>query len=177
MSHLITAEYFQEQMATLGLKASFAPSAYNLDTLIVEASDWVEGYCDRKFELQTVTEARYGPVRHGSKFVADNFPVVSVSSAYADDEPIDTSNFRVNNAAGVIEWRTGTFSPDVFYTITYSTGFASVPSNVQRATALKIAMLLQPQYQGPQEREIFMATNIEVMVVDALEKYRRERLG
>jgi hypothetical protein len=57
------------------------------------------------------------------------------------------------------------------------TGFAEIPTNVQRATALKIAVLLQPQYQGPQEREIFMVTNLEALIVDLLEPYRRERLG
>jgi hypothetical protein len=180
MAYLITAEYFQEQMATLGLKASFAPSAYNLDTLIQEASDWVEDYCDRKFELQSVTEERYGPSRADARFLADNFPVTAVTSAYWEDGSfsgtIDVSEFRVNSA-GVIEWKNGYFYPGVFYKITYTTGFDPIPSNVRRATALKIAVLLQPQYQGPQEREIFMSTNLDQLIVDLLERYRRERLG
>lgn len=180
MAYLITAEYFQEQMATLGLKASFAPSAYNLDTLIQEASDWVQDYCDRKFELQEVTEERYGPNRASSKFLADNYPVNSVTSAYWEDGSfsgtIDVSQLRYNKS-GIIEWKNGYFYPGVFYKITYSTGFASIPTNVRRATALKIATLLQPQYQGPQEREIFMSTNIEALIVDLLETFRRERLG
>jgi len=190
MAYLITAEYFQEQMATLGLKAAFAPSAYNLDTLIHEASDWVEGYCDRKFELQEVTEERYGPNRIDKRFLADNYPVISVVSAYWEDDggftgSIDPSAFRVR-LGGIIEWKNNlwyggqygnAFYPDVFYKITYTTGFADIPTNVQRATALKIATLLQPQYQGPQEREIFMSTNIEALIVDLLETFRRERLG
>jgi hypothetical protein len=190
MAYLITAEYFQEQMATLGLKATFAPSAYNLTTLITEASDWVEGYTDRKFELQTVTEEKYGPVRSDRRFLADNYPVVSVTSAYWEDEAgstgvYDVSQFRVRTG-GIIEWKTlgnltgeyaGMFHRDVYYSLTYQTGYATVPSNVQRATALKIATLLQPQYQGPQEREIFMTTNLDAMIVDLLEPFRRERFG
>lgn len=184
MAYLITPEYFQEQMATLGLKASFAPSAYVLDTLIHEASDWVEGYTDRKFELQTVTEVRYGPPRADKRFLADNYPVVSVVSAYWEDESgftgaIDVSTLRTR-IGGIIEFKGGVsdeFLPNVMYTITYQTGYATVPTTVRRATALKVATLLQPQYQGPQEREIFMTTNLEAMIVDLLEQFRRERFG
>lgn len=190
MAYLITAEYFQSQMATLGLKQSFSPSAYVLDTLITEASDWVENYCDRKFGLQTVTENKYGPVRADRRFVADNYPVVSVTSAYWDNGAgqsgtINVSDLRVR-LGGIIEWKsylpTGTlysgyWYPDVYYTITYQTGYTDVPSNVQRAVALKIAQLVQPQYQGPQEREVFMVTNLEQLIIDLLEPYRRERLG
>jgi len=190
MSQLITAEYFQEQMATLGLKNTFSPSAYQLDTLITEASDWVEGYCDRKFALQEVTEERYGPTRADRRFVADNYPVVSVTSAYWDDGlgqsgSFDTSLFRTR-LGGIIEWKStlpsgplysGLWYPELFYTITYQTGYDVIPSNVQRATALKVAWLVQPQYQGPQEREVFMVTNLDQMMIDLLEPHRRERLG
>lgn len=190
MAYLITAEYFQDQMATLGLNAKFAPSAYQLDTLITEASDWVEGYTDRKFGLQTVTEERYGPPRPDRRFLADNYPVVSVTSAYWEDGTgssgaFDVSQFRVRTG-GIIEWKTilsvgsmysGAFYPELFYRITYETGYETVPTNVQRAVALKIAMLVQPQFQGPQEREVFMVTNLEAMIVDLLEPFRRERMG
>lgn len=190
MAQLITAEYFQEQMATLGLKSTFSPSAYVMDTLITEASDWVEAYCDRKFELQSVTETKYGPVRPDRRYVADYYPVVSVTSVYWDNEAgqngsYDVASFR-SRLGGIIEWKSalpsgamyaGYWYPDVFYTVTYVTGFDTIPSNVQRATALKIAVLLQPQYQGPQEREVFMVTNLEALIIDLLEPFRRERLG
>ena len=184
MSALITNEYFQEQMATLGLKATFAPSAYAMETLIAEASEWVEDYCDRKFELQTVTEIIRGPVRKNSRLVLGEWPVESIASAYWEDEgsftgALDVSDLRILGG-GVIEfknpWR-DEFDPHKVYTVTYQTGYAIIPRMVQRATALKIAMLVQPQYQGPQEREVFMVTNLEQMIVDALEPHRRERLG
>lgn len=190
MASLITADYFNTQMETLGIKQKFAPSAYVLSSLITEASDWVENYCDRKFELQEVTEERWGPVRADRRFLADNYPVNSVTSAYWLDENGQTGSFDVSNLrtrlGGIIEWKSplpngamysGYFYPDLFYTITYSTGYATIPSPVQRATALKVAMLMQPMYQGVQEREVYMVTNLEEMIVDLLENYRRERLG
>lgn len=191
MAYLITADYFTQQMATLGLKSTFAPSSpYVLPTLITEASDWVEGYTDRKFEVQTVTDEKYGPVRPDRRFVAEQYPVLSVTSAYWEDPSansgtLDVSAFRVR-MGGIIEWKStfplggryvGAFYPDLFYTITYQTGYETIPSNVQRATALKVAALMQPQYQGPQEREVFMVSNLEAMIVDLLEPFRRERFG
>lgn len=184
MPALITTQYFTEQMATLGLKSSFAPSAYSMETLIAEASEWVEDYCDRKFELQTVTELIRGPVRVQNKMVLGQWPVASVASAYWVDSSnatgaLDVSNIRVL-PGGVIEFKNPyliKFYPECLYTVTYQTGYSTIPRMVQRATALKIALLVQPQYQGPQEREIFMVTNLEQMIVDALEPFRRERLG
>lgn len=190
MAYLITAEYFQQQQATLGLKSAFAPSAYQMETLITEASDWVEGYCDRKFELQEVTEELNGPVRASHRLLLDNYPVVSLVSAYWESREgqsgsIDVSKFRIRSG-GIIEWTTdflnnvpyaGLWHPSYFYRITYTTGYATVPSNVQRAVALKIAMLVQPQYQGPQDRQVFMVSNLETMIIDLLEPFRRERLG
>lgn len=190
MANLITAQYFNDQMATLGLKATFAVAGAYLDTLITEASDWVEGYCDRKFELQEVTEEIYGPKKGGRRLVADNYPVVSVTSAYWQDDlgytgSLDVSRMRVL-LGGIIEWKTpfaygslysGEWYPNVFYTITYQTGYATIPTNVQRATALKVANLMQPQYQGVQTQDVMMVSNIEALIVDLLEPFRRERLG
>ncbi len=191
MSTLITAQYFNEQMATLGLKSRFsmADSAY-FDTLITEASDWVQGYCDRKFELQSITEEIYGPRKGGRRLLLDNFPVVSITSAYWEDNlgqtgSLDVSRMRIL-LGGIVEWKTqfaygalysGEWYPSVFYTVTYQTGYSTIPSNVQRATALKLANLLQPQYQGVQEREVFMVSNLEALIIDLLEPFRRERLG
>jgi hypothetical protein len=184
MASLITPAYFNAQMNTLGLKSSFTPTLENLDTLITEASDWVENYCDRKFELQDTVEVVRGPIRSNRRLVLPDFPVNSVASiAWVDDNNTsgteDATAVRILQG-GVLEFKnstTGAFLYERLYTVTYNTGFSTIPSNVQRATALKIADLLQPQYQGPQEREIFMVSNIEGMIVDLLEPYRRERLG
>jgi hypothetical protein len=182
MAYLITAEYIQEQMATLGLKQSFAPSAYALETLITEASDWVENYCDRKFASASAYTESFGS--GGNRLILDDFPVTVVNSiAWVNDlgtsGTVDPSLVRIR-AGGIIEFKNpinGPWYRDKFYTVGYVTGYDPVPSNVQRATALKVANLVQPQYQGPQDREIFMISNIDQMIVDLLEPYRRERIG
>lgn len=185
MSQLITQAYFQEQMATLGIKSSFAPSSDQLDTLITEASDWVENYCDRVFALTTIIETRRGPQKRWSnRLILDQWPVQSITSVTWESELSLTGGYAANLfrvlPGGVVEFKNSMHGPwyyDYYYTVTYVAGYTEIPSNVQRATALKIANLIQPQYQGPQDREVFMVTNLESMIVDLLEPYRRERLG
>ncbi len=184
MSALITADYFNEQMATLGLKSSFAPSAEQLDTLIVEASDWVEGYTDRKFALESASAYVTGPVRAGHRLLLDDYPVNYVEQLgwLGPDNvlnAIDLDSVRVRTG-GIIEFinpYTNEFIDSRVYYVAYQRGFATIPSNVQRAVALKIANLIQPQFQGPQERQVFMVSNIDAMIVDLLEPFRRERMA
>lgn len=183
MSALITADYFNEQMATFGLKSSFAPSAYQLETLIAEASEWVENYCDRKFELQDATATLRGPVRYNEKLLLDDFPVTAVTSISWDDGSFtgthDPADVRILSG-GVLEVKNPlrwVFMRERVYTVEYETGYPTIPGNVQRAVGLKIANLIQPQYQGPQDREVFMVSNLDQMIVDLLEPYRRERMA
>lgn len=182
MAHLITAEYIQEQMATLGLKSSFSPSAYALETLITEASDWVENYCDRKFAMSSAYTEEFGSGTN--RLILDDFPVVSVQAitwadAYSQTGSIDTNLVRIRSG-GILEFINAINGPwyrERLYTVQYTTGYNPIPSNVQRAVGLKIANLIQPQYQGPQDKEIFMVSNLDSMIVDLLEPYRRERIG
>jgi len=186
MSTLITQAYFNQQMATFGLKASFAPSSEALDTLIAEASDWVENYCDRLFEEQSVIEDIRPPYAPFGlrKLIVNHFPVTAITTVTWVDDTGQTGSEDVtllrSLTGGMLEWKntaTGPWRNDRTYTITYDAGYTTIPTNVQRATALKIANLVQPQYQGPQEREVFMVTNLEAMIVDLLEPFRRERIG
>jgi len=182
MAYLVTAEYMQEQMATLGLKSAFAPSAYALETLIVEASDWVENYTDRRFASASAYMSDFGS--GSDRLILDEFPTTVVHSiSWVDTSgqtgTVDPSYVRTRSG-GIIEFKNPIHGPwyrDRYYTVNYQTGYDPIPSNVQRATALKIAMLVQPQYQGPQDRQIFMVSNLEAMIVDLLEPYRRERIG
>jgi hypothetical protein len=185
MSSFITTDYFNAQMATLGLKSTFTVAAETLATLIVEASDWVEGYCDRKFEIADHVETFHLPWRKKyPEIILNHFPVTSVASLAWEDETGRTGSYGTDlfwiDESGTMTWK----NPDYYgffgslrYTVDYEAGYATIPPSVQRATALKVANLMQPQYQGIQDREIFMVSNLEAMIVDLLEPFRRERLG
>jgi hypothetical protein len=182
---LITSDYFNTQMATLGLKAKFTPEAEALDVLIQEASDWVEGYCDRVFASTEYVEAIHYPWRSRTPTaVLENWPVTEVTDISWEDQNGMTGDYDPDTVwidpAGTLTWKNPTFNSwfgTLRYTITYKAGYETIPSNVQRATALKVANLMQPQYQGVQEREVFMVSNLEAMIVDLLEPFRRERFG
>lgn len=185
MASLITQDYFNQQMVTLGLRADFVVDSDALAVMIVEASDWVEGYCDRKFELQSYTEIVHYPFRSKTPVaLLENWPVASVtaiawSNGVGGSGTYDPSLLWVS-ADGSLLWKNHQYHSwygDIRYTVTYTAGYATVPSNVQRAVALKVANLMQPQYQGVQDREVFMVTNLEAMIIDLLEQYRRERVG
>lgn len=172
-------------MATLGLKERFTPSAEALDVLIEEASDWVEGYCDRVFAAtEHIQIFRPTNSNRSGGLILEHWPVISIDSIDWENSAGGTGSYSTDlvwtDSSGVIEWKsphTYSWWGSLNWTIAYTAGYDPIPSNVRRAVALKIANLMQPQYQGPQEREIFMVTNLEAMIIDLLEPFRRDRLG
>lgn len=180
---IITPDFFNTHMEQLGLKASFSPKAEQLDELIIEASEWVENYLRRKVEQGPVVEVLRG--RGYNRLMLDHWPVTAVASiAYEDDSgasgTVDPADVRVHQN-GILEFKTLSSGPwyrSRTYTVTYTAGLNPVPSNIKKATALKVVDLFSPQYQGPREaRAVEMVTKAEEMIVDLLEPYRRDRLG
>lgn len=180
---LITADYFNQQMKTLGLKSTFTPEAEVLDTLIAEASAWIEDFCGRKFEAQSVTEVLRG--RGYNRLVLDNYPINSITSIdWVDDSgatgTVATSDVRILDG-GILEFKNpldGPWYATRTYTVAYNTGFSTIPGPIKRATALKVVDLMQPMYSGAREaRQVELISDIEGKVLDLVERYRRERLG
>lgn len=180
---LITADYFNSHMKQLGLKSTFSPDADQLVELIDEASEWVENYCRRKLESGEVVEVLRG--KGYNRLLLDYWPISAVSSiAYEDDSgasgTVDPANVRILGS-GILEFKNPLYGPwyqSRTYTVTYTAGLNPVPTNVKKATALKVVDLFSPQYQGPREaRSVELVTKLEEMIVDLLEPYRRDRLG
>jgi len=182
MPNLIDVDYFNDNMTQLGLKAAFTPLPDALTVLIGDASDWVQNYCDRAFVAGPVVEVLRGRGYH--RLILDQFPVNSLTTiTYESDAgatgSVDITKVRVLTG-GIAEFKNpvnGPWRSDYTYTVTYNAGYATVPSAVKRATALKVADLMSPQYRGPQDREVNMVSDIEEKIIDLLEHYRRERLG
>jgi hypothetical protein len=180
---LITSDFFNTHMEQLGLKSTFSPKAEQLDELIVEASEWVENYLRRKIEQGEVVEVIRG--RGFNRLLLDQWPISAVSSiAYEDDSgasgTVDPADVRIL-PSGILEFKSpldGPWYRSRTYTVTYTAGVNPVPSNIKRATALKVVDLFTPQYQGPREqRSVELVSRLEEMIVDLLEPYRRDRLG
>ena len=183
MPDLIDVAYFEMNMTTLGLKASFTPPPDALGVLISDASDWVQNYCQRQLLAGPVTDVIRLRNPH-NRLILDQFPVNSLTSVTFDSDSggqvvHDLTQIRTL-PGGIIEWKNpinGPFRSDGMYTVVYNAGYAVVPSAVKRATGLKVADLMSPLYRGATEREVNVVSDIEEKIIDLLEDYRRERVG
>lgn len=178
---LIDTDYFNAQTKTLGLKTSFTPELDVLTVLIGEASDWVQGYCRRRFGAQSLTESHWGSGRR--RLILNEFPLDAVTTITAVDSrgtaatAPEVADVRVL-PGGMLElidvidvW----FS-DRLYTVTYTLP-DPVPGPVKRATALKVVDLLDPQYFPGKTKSAELVTNVQEQMVTLLEDFRRERIG
>lgn len=178
---LIDNDYFNSQTTTLGLKTSFTPPADVLTVLIGEASEWVEGYCRRKFGSQSITEHHWGSGRR--RLILNEFPVATVTTITAVNSrgaaatAPETDEVRIM-PGGMLElidvadiWFT-----DRFYTIAYTLP-DPVPGPVKRATALKVVDLLDPMYFPGKQKSVELVTSVQEQMVTLLEDFRRERIG
>jgi hypothetical protein len=181
---LIDSDYFEANMTQLGLKATFAPKDAVLDQLIEDASDWVVNYLRRVVEPTEIVETVKG--KGFNRLILDQYPIISLTSVEYDDDSgpsgeVDTDNVRpLYN--GMLEWKRpyshGPWRAGRTYTVTYTAGYAEIPSAIKRATAIKVVDLFSPQYQGARDaRSVEQVTKLEELMVDLLEPYRRERIG
>jgi hypothetical protein len=81
----------------LGIASSEISNDKLLDDLIVEASDYIENLCERKFGRATVVEdlPAYGQYR----LTLDRTPVASVTSVTFDGSTVSSTQYFVDNAA------------------------------------------------------------------------------
>lgn len=182
---LIDTDYFRNNMTQLGLKSTFSPESIALDQLITDASDWVVNYLRRVIEPTAIEEVVRG--KGYNRLILDQYPIISIESIAYDDDAgsasgvVDLDDVRpLYN--GMIEWKKpyskGPWRTGRTYTVSYTAGYAEIPSAIKRATALKVVDLFSPQYQGARDsRSVEQVTKLEDLMVDLLEPYRRERIG
>lgn len=179
---LITREYFDK--LPLGLTKQMQPFMESIDLFIQTASEQVEAYCERKFELQEHVEVLYGT--GNNRILVDQYPVQSVDTITYEDDfggswTVDTNYIRVH-PSGVLEWKfpvtQGPWRRDRIYTITYTAGFDPVPGPIKHATALWTTELLRPNFAGPTpERPAELVPFTTEQIGEMLENYRRRRIG
>lgn len=96
-------------------------------------SDAIEAYCKRRFLTGTYTQTFYADEHEPSKeLVLAAFPVASITSVTVDNVVMDSSEYRLNPAAGILirpyGWHRCTKT-----VVVYAAGYAqgSIPSNVK----------------------------------------------
>lgn len=179
---LITKEYFER--LPLGLTKQMQPYAESIDEFIQTASEQVEAYCERKFELQEHVEQIWGS--GSNRLMVDQYPVTAIGTVtYSDDYggewTVDTNYVRFH-PSGVLDWKfpitQGPWRRDRIYTVTYSAGFDPIPGPIKHATALWVTELLRPNFMGPTpERPAELVPFTTEQIGEMLENYRRRRIG
>lgn len=176
---LIDIDYFRSQ--PLGAKALDNLSDAVLSEAIQEASDYVEDYLDRKILQATYVERILG--KRGYVLILDQYPITALTSVTYDG--LDgvgthaTSDFLIHRESGMIEWinKMYNFRGDRVYTVTYTAGYATVPSPVKRAVALQTVQILRPMYGGQSSEAQAVVPFADDLITNLLERYRRKRLS
>lgn len=119
------------------MKTYLGISGSTYDTFLTQQitviSDTIENYCRRVFAQATYVQTFYGPEYPPSKdLLLFMYPVISVTSVVEDGETVDTGDYRLNKPTGTIVKTSGSFNYGAEETvITYSAGFATIPTPLQ----------------------------------------------
>lgn len=135
------------------LKITSTLSATDEDTLrsvLDEATDLAERYCNRAFRRRTVVEIRDGGTKSLTLFQA---PVLSVTTVVEGVTTLAATDYTLNGSAGILyrgpttsrlTWASGTQS----VTVTYVAGYTDPPAAAVRGVKDIAAYLWQTTQQG-----------------------------
>lgn len=155
-----------------------------LEIIIGYASERIEDWLDRRLINGNYVERRYGSDL--PSIILNNYPITALNgvSSYTSSGAYtswDTSLFRVNATAGIVEFNDAArnaFSKGLSWVFDYDAGYDEVPGVVKHATALQTVEMLQPIFRGGREfQEVELITELDEQIVDLLDKYKRRRMG
>jgi uncharacterized phiE125 gp8 family phage protein len=132
-----------------------AVDATIVETLILAASKAIERYCNRLFVSQSLIEVYDG--NGETEIMLRHYPLITLTSVVIlnDDESITTiaiTEFRTDSATGHVWFKPNATAAYTYFpsgrgniTITYTSGFAIIPADVQQACAQWAAELYTSQ--------------------------------
>lgn len=156
-----------------------------LDTVLQEASEFVEDYLDRHIASAYYEERVVGSDR--PMLILEEYPITYLVSVEARDlteqvTSYDTESFIIHADAGMIEWvdkARNLFSSQRVYVVNYMAGYYPIPGPIKKATALQTVEMLQPIFRRTNtnmtQADVIPETSEQI--VELLEKYRRKRIG
>ena len=127
-----------------------------IDQIILQQSEIIKQYCDRKFIQETFTQYYDGKGR-GELFLRD-YPIISVttlnsdsSRAYAVEDNINISDdVLVDKSAGILQlWNNESAfaSGHASVKVVYDAGYAVIPRDIQEACLLLVQHVYKRFYQ------------------------------
>ncbi|MBI1209662.1 MAG: hypothetical protein GC191_20560 [Azospirillum sp.] len=134
-----------------------------LAVLVRQASGAIARFCNRTFVTETVTET-FRLSRPAFELSLARFPVVDVTSIVADGETLDDADFEVDADPGILRRLDGNDELATWcgkVTVTYSAGFATIPSDVAAAAIALVRFLYHRRSTDPWTRSV-VAGNINL---------------
>jgi hypothetical protein len=105
-----------------------------LTRLISSASDFIESWLNRRFDIETYTDVRDGTGTN--RMMAANYPILSISNVTINNQniqPSDGQSFGYRNDLNRIWLVGGTFSRGIGNVqVTYSAGYSTVPPAIEQ---------------------------------------------
>lgn len=152
MAVLLT--YALTDLASVKETLGIASSDTSRDNLIIrkinQATEMIEGYCDRRFKEQTAQVEYYDG--GGDTLILRGRPVTSTTTMTiegrdttlndSDFTTIDTDRYFVDVNAGLIDGVSSFSNSWDKYKVTYSFGYATIPSDLAEACATLAAYLV-----------------------------------
>jgi hypothetical protein len=177
---LIDTDYFRK--LPLGSKALDQIPVEDLQEYLQTASDYIEDYLDHKIEIHSVTQRILGNREY--VLILDDYPIVSLTGVTYDGYAGDVGthaigDFLIHKEAGLIEWidKNYVFRGDRVYTVSYTAGYATIPTPIKMAVAYQAVQLLRPMYGGAQAEVSEGVPFADEMIASLTERYRRKRLS
>jgi len=140
-------KYSQVQYTDLGFADDPNFESWITNTLIPAAEGYVDAYCGRDFNQNTVTETYDGNDKN--YLFLKHYPVLSVSSVKVSGTAINNSDY-IWKSSGLIKLKGDAKFPKGVGNIevTYTYGYSSVPTAIDDVTARIAARILQIMVQN-----------------------------
>lgn len=134
---------------TLGVASSDTSWDNIIKRKINQATELIEGWCGRRFKETTYTDELYDAT-HDRQLVLRNYPVTSSVTLSARDttlnegdfDTIDSENYFVDANAGVLDGISNFWGSFDQWRVTYTAGYATIPSDLAEACATLAAHLV-----------------------------------
>lgn len=113
-----------------------------LEAHIVAASAAVQTHCKRIFAIESVVES-IRLRRHHEEIILKRIPVVAVASVAVASVALEATDYEADRDAGMLYRLSGDLRTSwpcaVAVVVEYSTGFATIPADVVKATTMLVA--------------------------------------
>lgn len=133
---------------TLGIASSDSTWDNLIKRKINQATEIIEGWCNRRFKSTTYTDELYDAT-HDGQLLLRNYPVISFTSLSARDttlnegsfDTVDSEHYFVDANAGVIDAVSAFWGGYDQWRVTYTAGYATIPADLAEAAATLAAYL------------------------------------